>query len=97
MGESQPAALPVALYGIVLFMAAVAYTILVQALIVLHGRQSILGTAIGRNLKGKLSLICYAAAIPLSFLSAWLAWALYVTVAIIWLIPDKRIERVLAQ
>ncbi len=93
MGENHIAAWPVALYGIVLMLAAFAYTLLVRALIALHGRDSTLAAAIGTDFKGWISLACYVAAIPLAFVDWRLAWALYVIVAIIWLIPDPRIER----
>ena len=96
-GQNQFAAWPVALYGVVLLLAALAYYILTRALIALHGTESALGTAVGGDFKGRLSLALYAAAIPLAFLNAWLAWALYVVVAVIWLVPDRRIEKVLAQ
>lgn len=93
MGENHFAPLSVALYGTVLFFAGLAYTLLTLSLIAHHGKESVLATAIGRDLKGKLSLVFYAAAIPLSFVSAWIACGLYVLVAIMWLIPDRRIER----
>ncbi|MBD2597074.1 DUF1211 domain-containing protein [Nostoc spongiaeforme FACHB-130] len=89
--------LPVALYGVVLLMAAIAYFILTRALISHHGKDSTLATAVGRDWKGKLSLLIYAAAIPLSFVNSWFGCALYVLVAIIWLIPDRRIEKALRQ
>src|ERR1043166_5888182 len=92
MGENF-AAMPVALYGVVLLMAGVAYYILVRALIAHHGKGSALATAIGRDIKGKASVVIYAAAIPISFFYAWLACALYVSVAVIWLVPDPRIEK----
>jgi uncharacterized membrane protein len=95
MGENHFAALPVACYGIVLLGSAIAYTILTRTLISLHGTHSTLAQALGSDVKGKLSLVCYVAAVPLSFLSVWLACALFVTVALIWLVPDLRIERVL--
>ncbi len=95
MGENPFAAPPVAFYGGVLFMAAVAYYILVRALLALHGRQSTLATALGSDFKGKISIVFYLVAIPLAFLAAWLAYGLYMLVAILWLIPDRRIERVL--
>jgi uncharacterized membrane protein len=97
MGENDFAAWPVALYGTVLLLAAIAYTILTRALISFHGRDSVLATAVGRDLKGKASLAFYAAAIPLSFVSSGLACALYVLVAVMWLIPDRRIEKTLVQ
>jgi uncharacterized membrane protein len=95
VGENQFAAWPVALYGAVLLLAAIAYFILVRALISLHGRESTLATAIGRDFKGKVSLVIYAVAIPLALVNSWLAFGLYVLVATIWLIPDRRIERTL--
>jgi len=97
MGENQFAAWPVALYGAVLLLAAVAYFILVRALISLHGGASALATAIGRDFKGKVSVVIYAVAIPLALVNSWFAFGLYVLVAIIWLIPDRRIEKTLSQ
>ena len=95
MGDSHFATLPVALYGGLLFMAAIAYTILVRALLARHGPESALARAIGDDRKGWISLGIYAMAVPLAFLNRWIALALYVTVALTWLIPDQRIERVL--
>ncbi len=97
MGENNFAAWPVAVYGGVLLSAAIAYFILAHVLISHHGRDSALAKALGKDLKGKASLVFYAAAIPLSFVSSWFACALYVLVVIMWLIPDRRIERVLAE
>jgi uncharacterized membrane protein len=97
MGENQFAAWPVALYGVVLLLAAVAYFILVRALISLHGQGSTLATAIGRDFKGKVSVAIYAVAILLALVNSWLAFGLYVVVAVIWLIPDRRIEKTLRQ
>lgn len=97
MGKNDFAAWPVALYGLVLLLAAVAYFILTRALIALHGRESVLATALGRDFKGKVSVVIYLVAIPLAFVSAWLACGLYVLVAVMWLIPDRRIEKTLAQ
>jgi len=95
MGENHFAPRPVALYGVVLLMAGIAYFILAQALIRHHGRDSPLAVALGNDFKGKVSVAIYAVAVPLSFASHWLALGLYVFVAIMWLIPDRRIERVL--
>ena len=95
MGENRFAAWPVALYGTVLLFAAVAYFILTRALVALHGTDSVLATALGRDFKGKLSVVFYIVAIPLAFMNSWLAWALYVLVALVWLIPDRRIEKTL--
>jgi uncharacterized membrane protein len=93
MGENNFASQPVALYGAVLLLAAVAYFILTRALISLHGGDSVLAIALGRDRKGKISVIIYMAAIPLAFVHPWIACGLYVLVAIIWLIPDRRIEK----
>jgi uncharacterized membrane protein len=95
MGENHFAARPVSLYGLVLLMAAIAYFILSRALIKRHGQDSTLAAAIGNDFKGKASLFIYAAAVPLSFINPWIAFGLYVLVAIIWFIPDRRIEKVL--
>jgi len=95
MGENHFAAWPVAVYGAVLLLAAVAYFILTRELIALHGRDSTLAAALGSDVKGKASLVLYAAAIPLAFWHPWIACALYVLVAVLWLIPDRRIEAVL--
>ncbi len=95
MGENHFAPEPTVLYGCVLFMAAVAYFILQQTIIARHGRQSLLATAVGRDLKGRISPILYALAIGMAFVSTWFSQALYVLVAAVWLIPDRRIERAL--
>ena len=97
MGTTRFAAWPVALYGVDLLMAAVAYYILTRSLIARHGADSVLANAVNRDFKGKISLVIYLAAIPLAFVSTWLAGGLYVLVAILWLIPDRRIEALLAQ
>ena len=97
MGENHFAATTVALYGVVLFMAAIAYTILVRALIALHGKDSALAAAIGSDFKGNISLVIYAAGVALSFVFSWLGFALYVLVAVIWFIPDRRIEKAVAK
>lgn len=95
MGENQFAAWPVALYGGVLLFASVAYYILARALVALHGRESTLAEALGRDFKGKASMVVYLVAIPAAFVSAWMACGLYVLVAVVWLIPDRRIEKTL--
>src|SRR3954470_19174596 len=97
MGENHFAPWPVALYGAVLLFAGIAYFILTRALITRHGRDSALAKAVGRDFKGKVSMVAYAIAIALSFVNSWLACALYVLVAVMWLIPDRRIERVLTE
>ena len=93
MGENSFAAAPVALYGLVLLMAGMAYFILSRALIHFEGSDSAVARAVGRDRKEKLSLILYATAVPLSFLNRWAALGLYVIVAAMWIIPDRRIER----
>jgi len=95
IGASHFAALPVALYGSVLLVAAIAYFVLTRALISLHGRESVLATAMGRDFKGKISIVFYAVAIPLAFFGPLFSCSLYVLVAIMWLVPDRRLERVL--
>ena len=95
MGENHFAQWPVALYGVILLMAGVGYFILSRTLIALHGGKSPLATAIGGDFKGQISLVLYAVAIPLSFVNRWIAIGLYVIVAVMWLVPDPRIERVL--
>jgi len=97
MGESSFGAWPVALYGIILFFSAVAYFILVRTLLALHGQDSLLATALGSDIKGKLSIVIYVVSIPLAFVITWLACVLYVAVALIWLVPDRRIEKTLAR
>jgi uncharacterized membrane protein len=95
MGENHLAATPTAIYGFVLLMAAVAYYILQRTIMVQQGNDSLLAVAVGSDCKGKLSPVLYLAAIPLAFVSPWLASGLYVFVALLWLVPDRRIERVL--
>jgi len=97
VGENQFAAVPVAFYGVVMLGAAIAYFILAHTLIALHGRSSALATALGRDFKGKVSVVIYAVAILLSFLNPWLACGLYVLVAVMWLIPDRRIEKTISR
>ena len=92
MGENNFAKWPAVVYGFVLFMNAVAYTMLSKSLIHHHGKESTLARAMGSDGKGKLSLVLYAAAVALAFLSAWISLAIYTLVAIIWLVPDSRIE-----
>jgi uncharacterized membrane protein len=97
MGENHFESWPLAVYGAVLLMAGVAYFILARALIRLHGDGSTLAQSIGKDRKSKISLAIYAPAIPLAFVRPWLAGACYVVVAILWLIPDRRIERGMAK
>ncbi len=97
MGENRFAPWPVALYGFVMLCAAIAYFILVRVLLALQGKDSTLAAALGPDLKGKVSLLFYAIAIPLAFVNSWLAGGLFVVVALIWFIPDRRIEKALAE
>lgn len=97
MGENHFAALPAAIYGLVLLMAAIAYFILQHLIIVSQGQDSLLRRAIGSDLKGKISPILYGVAIGAAAWSQWLAIGLYVLVALIWLVPDRRIERMLQE
>lgn len=92
MGENHFAAEPTALYGVVLLMAAVAYTILQAEIVRHHGPTSVLASAVGRDLKGKISIVAYIAAIGLAFVDQRISDALYILVALLWLVPDKRIE-----
>ncbi|HKG93038.1 MAG TPA: TMEM175 family protein [Gemmatimonadaceae bacterium] len=96
MGENHFAPAPTAAYGVVLLMAALAYWVLQRAIIVANGRDSLLAKAIGRDFKGTLSPAAYLIAIPAAFLNQWISGALYVAVALMWLVPDRRIERVMA-
>jgi uncharacterized membrane protein len=97
MGENHLAAIPTAVYGFVLLMAAIAYYVLERVIIAKEGRDSLLAEAVGRDWKGKLSPVLYLAAIPLAFLSPWIAGGIYVFVALLWFIPDPRIERKLEE
>ena len=97
MGENHFAAIPVAIYGVDLLMAGFAYSLLQRSLIALHGEDSKLAKAIGGDFKGWASLGLYAAAIPLAFLNNWVAFGIYMFVALVWLIPDRRIERALGR
>ena len=95
MGENNFTAVPTALYGLVLLMAAIAYYLLERAIIHAQGQDSILKKAVGRDWKGKLSPVLYIVAIASTPLSPWIAEAIFVAAALIWLIPDRRIEKVL--
>ncbi len=97
MGENHLAPAPTATYGVVLLMAAIAYYVLQRTIIVNQGDHSLLASAIGRDWKGKLSPVLYLAAIPLAFVSPWIASGLYTFVALMWLVPDRRIERALGK
>ena len=95
MGENHFAATPAALYGVILLMAGIAYLILQRLIIASQGSESVLEKAVGSDWKGKLSLILYAIAIPIAFVSRWVSLGLYVFGALMWLVPDKRIEKAL--
>jgi len=93
MGENHFAPLPTALYGVDLLGSAIAYTILTVTIVRHQGPNSKLAAAVGRDKKGKVSLVLYAIAIPMAFVNEWVAYAIYIAVALIWLVPDPRIER----
>jgi uncharacterized membrane protein len=93
MGENHFAPAPTALYGVVMLLAAIAYWILLRAILAVQRPHSLLAAAVGRDFKGKLSPLLYLIAIPSAFIREWIAGGLYVIVALMWLIPDRRIER----
>jgi uncharacterized membrane protein len=97
MGENHFAAVPVAAYGVVLLGAACAYTILVRVLLALHGPDSPFAKALGSDFKGKISIVLYVAALLLAFVHALVACAIYVFVALLWLVPDRRFEKLVAR
>ena len=97
MGANPLAPVPTAVYGITMLMPGMAYYLLQKAILRRHGQQSVLAKALGHDVKGKISLLSYAASIALAFVSAWLSIALYVLVAVIWLVPDQRIERIVGR
>ncbi len=97
MGENHVAPLPAAVYGLVLLMAAVAYYLLQWAIMARQGGDSLLRSALGRDWKGKMSIVLYLGALPLAYVQPWMAMAVYVFVALMWLVPDRRIEKALAK
>jgi uncharacterized membrane protein len=97
MGENDFATLPVALYGLILWLTAVAYYIMVRALMACHDKDSLLAAALGSGRKERISIILYSAAVPLAFVNSWIAMTIYVMVAVMWLAPDPRIEDKLAR
>ena len=97
MGENHFAPTPTAAYGVVLLLAGIAYLLLQHAILRQEGPDSTLAAAVGRDRKGKTSLLIYAIAIPLAFVHPWMAGALYVVVVLMWLVPDRRIERRVSQ
>jgi uncharacterized membrane protein len=92
MGENLATPLPTAVYGAVLLMPSIAYYLLQAAIVHRHGRNSVLAEALGRDIKGKLSVLLYGAGVALAFVQAWASIAIYILVALMWLIPDRRIE-----
>jgi uncharacterized membrane protein len=97
MGENFLAPVPTAVYGAILLMPAIAYYLLQKAILRKQGAHSVLAAALGQDLKGKLSPVLYIAGIALAFVSPWVSVALYVLVAVIWLVPDRRIEKVISK
>ncbi len=97
MGENFLAPLPTAVYGVSLLMPAIAYNLLQRTIVHQQGEHSVLASALGRDVKGKISPLLYAAAVALAFVDAWLSIAIYALVAVMWLIPDRRIEKVLRE
>jgi uncharacterized membrane protein len=97
MGENVGDPAPAAAYGVVLFAAGAAYTLLVRVIIRSQGEGSLTARAMGRDSKGLLSVAGYAVAIPAAFVSVWISYAIFVGVAILWVVPDRRVERVLAE
>jgi TMEM175 potassium channel family protein len=96
MGENRFAPLPTALYGVILLLAACAYLVLQREILVREGRDSMLAAAVGKDWKGRVSPLLYAGGIALAFLRPWIAGVVYVSVALMWLVPDRRIERKVA-
>ena len=97
MGSNHFGPMPTAVYGVVLFMASIAFSILQKVIIAKQGTGSPLAAAVGKDWKGKFSMVAYLAAIPLAFVTPWISNSLYAAVAVVWLVPDRRIERVLVK
>ena len=97
MDDNLFAPIPVAAYGVVLLTCAIAYYILTRVLLAAHGADSLLARALGSDRKGRISVVIYVAALALAFVHAWIALALYAAVALIWLVPDRRFEKLLAE
>jgi uncharacterized membrane protein len=93
MGENHFSTLPVALYGVISMMAGIAYYFLAHCLAAIHGKDSVLAKALGRDRKGILSVIFYIVGIGLSFINPWLGFSMYILVAAVWFVPDRRIEK----
>ena len=96
MGENHFATWPVIIYGLNLLMAGLAYSILVRFIIAVEGKDSVVSKAIGSDFKGNISVAAYAAAIAVAFYNPWISGGLYIAVALIWFIPDRRIEKVIS-
>ena len=94
MGQNHNAAIAVALYGVILLFAGIAYFVLTKSLVAHHGEGSELALSVGRDEKGRLSIAIYLVAVPLAFVRTWIAYVCYVLVAVMWLLPDPRIEKV---
>jgi uncharacterized membrane protein len=97
MGDTQFAQWPVIVYGLILLMAALAYSILLWRLIAINGRDSPLAVAVGKDVKGKISIVIYLVAVPLAFVHPYLSLCGYLVIALIWLIPDKRMEKAIGR
>ena len=97
MDENHFAPVTVAAYGLVLLCAGIAYFILTRVLLATHGEDSLLAKALGSDFKGKISVVLYLAAVALAFVQPWISLAIYVLVALMWLVPDRRFERLLAE
>jgi len=97
MGENNFATWPVVLYGLVMFCSGIAYTILELSLIKYEGANSKLATAVAKDIKGKISILLYTLAIPLAFVRTWISCAIYIAVVVMWLVPDRRIERIIPE
>lgn len=93
IGEHHFSAVPMSVYGFVLLMCAIAYNILQNKIIKLEGEDSVLHRAVEKDFKGKISVVCYISAIPLAFVSPWISGLLYIAIAILWIVPDTRIEK----
>ena len=97
MGENHFSSIPTVLYGFVLLMAAIAYWLLAKSIIAAHGPDALLAQAIGKDYKGTGSIVLYAFSIPIAFINQWFSLGIYILVALLWLIPDKRVEKVLLE
>lgn len=93
MGEHSFSTVPVACYGFILLMCGISYVMLQNKIIKLEGEESVLHKAVNKDKKGKTSMICYVAAIPLAFVSPWISGLLYIAIAMLWIVPDSRIEK----